>query len=144
MQYRRDPRVQGIRILRDERRDRALGRGLLVQHDDTGAGLRQEAPIARVRQERDRLRIRALERRDVRDAQIRIALERATEADRQLTEGSGTHDDLRRAQRWSAVTACPGAAAAAASPLRASASPASAPRRQSPYSATARRSAPAP
>jgi hypothetical protein len=34
----------------------------------------------------------------VRDAQVRIALERATEADRQLAQGSGAHDDLRRAK----------------------------------------------
>jgi hypothetical protein len=47
--------------------------------------VRQEAPVARIREERETLRIGALQRRDVRDAQIRIALESTAEADRELT-----------------------------------------------------------
>ena len=85
MQQRRDARVDGVGILGDQRRDRALRRELRVQHDGAGLGLRQEAPVARVREKRECLRIRALQRRDVRDADVGIALKGTAEADRELT-----------------------------------------------------------
>ncbi len=85
MQQRGDARVDGVRILRDQRRDRAVRRGLRVQHDGAGLGLRQVASVAWIREKRQRLRIRTLQRRDVRDADVGIALERTAEADRELT-----------------------------------------------------------
>ena len=121
MQVRGDPCVDGVRILRDQRSDRAIGRELCVQHDCAGLGLRQVASVTRIREEGQRLRIRALQRRDVRDAEVGIALERTAEADRELTKGSGAHE---RCPLRAILTACPAAAS------RASASPASARRRR--------------
>jgi hypothetical protein len=70
MQQRGNPRVGGVRILGDESRDRTLRGELRIQHDRTGLGLRQVAPVSGVREKGQRLRIRALQRRDVRDAEL--------------------------------------------------------------------------
>ena len=80
-----DPRIDRVRVLRDQRSDRAIGCGLRVQHDRAGLGLRQVTSVLGICEEGQRLRIRALQRRDVRNAEVGIALEGTAEADRELT-----------------------------------------------------------